>query len=280
MKEFGTVYGATQNIRANRLEERLRPLVPFPHRHAFYHLVFITSGSGWHDIDFHRYEATPGKLFLMKPGQVHSWQLSPKTQGFVIEFEESSLPNKGADALLLAGSLSRASEYYDLSIARLGNREQLVSIMHMIVKEYENQAENFEISLRSLLVALLIEISRLMNKDQRRTAPADPLFDRFFTLIEEHFQKEHEVAFYANALSTTAKALTMRATRAFGKSARTIIQERLLLEAKRLLAYSDLSIAEIAYELGFEDPNYFTRFFKGHVEATPGAFRSEVRERA
>ncbi|RYZ68648.1 MAG: AraC family transcriptional regulator, partial [Proteobacteria bacterium] len=79
--------------------------------------------------------------------------------------------------------------------------------------------------------------------------------------------------FYAQKMKLTAKALTMRVSRGLGKSARAVVQERILLEAKRLLTYSQHSIQVIAERTGFEDANYFTRFFKAHIGTTPSEFR-------
>ncbi|HEY1080152.1 MAG TPA: AraC family transcriptional regulator, partial [Bdellovibrio sp.] len=101
---------------------------------------------------------------------------------------------------------------------------------------------------------------------------------RFFTLLEEHFRSEHEVAFYAKKLDMTAKALTMKLHRLTGKSARTLILERALLESKRLLAYSDLSIQQIADGLGYSDANYFARYFGAKVRKTPSTFRKQAKK--
>lgn len=278
MKEFGTVYGATQLIRANRLEKRLKPLVPFPHRHAFYHLVAITSGTGWHEIDFERYSVSSGKLYFMKPGQVHSWHLSEDTEGYVIEFEESAVPAKGHEASAILRILDSIQPHYALPKAGEPASEKVFELLSCMVAEYDDQASHFELALKHYLIALLIELSRKSTQKSQLLPNVDSMLERFFKLIELNFQKQHEVSFYSRELGATSKSLTMRAFRTYGKSARAFIQDRLVLESKRMLAYSNLSIAEVGYELGFEDPNYFTRFFREHVGSAPGEFRSTVRQ--
>jgi AraC-like DNA-binding protein len=278
MSEFGTVFGATQIIRVNRLEKRHKPLVPFPHRHAFYHLVAVTSGYGWHEIDFERFSISPGKVFFMKPGQVHSWHLSEKTQGFVIEFEESAIPTKGPETGTILQIVKSLQAHYAHSKTKAKYPSKVFGILKAMLSEYEDQASNFELALKHYLTTLLIELSRLNESTATQPLSVDPTLDRFFSLIEENYQKQHEVAFYAQQLAASSKSLTMRSFRAYGKSARTFIQDRLILESKRMLAYSNLSIAEIGYELGFEDPNYFSRFFREHVGATPGDFRNKTRD--
>lgn len=90
-------------IRVERIENRLRPRVPFPHKHDFYHFLFLGAGSGWHEIDFQRFEVKKGQLFLMRPGQVHSWDLGKSTRGLVLEFTKGSLENSAKTVRLFDG---------------------------------------------------------------------------------------------------------------------------------------------------------------------------------
>ena len=268
MHEFGTVYGATQEVRVNRLEDRLDPLVPFPHRHDFYHLVAVTSGQGWHEIDFHQNAVGPFQVFFMKPGQVHSWQLHPKTAGFVVEFGSDALFEKTVDQL---------PDHIDLSLVSKVTRDSFFKVLELMLNEYEKRGAEFESSLRHYLVPVFIELARASPEKTKVKPTSDPLLNQFLQLVDRFFKTEHGVTFYAKQLKTTPKAITMRVTRGLGKSARAVIQDRFLLESKRLLAYSDLSISQIAYELGFEDPNYFARFLKKSTGMSPGAFRAKTR---
>ena len=272
MLEFGTVHGATQEVRVNRLEERLYPLVPFPHRHDFYHLVVVISGRGRHEIDFQAYRVGPYQSFFMKPGQVHSWQMHPNTKGFVVEFGAAALFEQSADHL---------PDHIDLSEVTSSRRDWFFGLLELMLNEYENHGTDFEKSLRHFLVPVLVELSRAAQNNKGKGSKvklaSDPLVAKFAELVEQNFRTEHGVTFYARHLKTTPKAITMRVTRSLGKSARAVIQERFLLESKRLLAYSDLSISQIAYELGFEDPNYFARFVKKATGLSPGAFRQKAR---
>jgi AraC family transcriptional regulator, transcriptional activator of pobA len=277
MKDFGTVLGDTQSIRINRLENRLTPLVPFPHRHSFYHLLVMTAGSGWHEIDFVRYSVSPDQIYCMAPGQVHSWQLSSNTRGYVIEFESNSITSQDMDQKLIRPLLQHAHAQTDLSRVSPDSRKRISQILELMIEEYETQRPHFEVYLKHLLTVLLLDFLRLGVASTRRAQDSDPCLEKFLSLVEQSFRKDHRVSFYAQQMKLTEKALTMRVSRALGKSARTIIQDRCLLESKRLLAYSNLSIHEIAFELGFEDPNYFSRFFKSKTRQSPGSFRLQVR---
>ena len=79
------------DIRVERLEKRINPKVPFPHRHDFYQLILITQGAGSHKIDFTIHKVFPGQVFVMKPAQVHSWTFDKKIRGIIIEFSRESM---------------------------------------------------------------------------------------------------------------------------------------------------------------------------------------------
>ena len=101
------------------------------------------------------------------------------------------------------------------------------------------------------------------------------IIENFKKLVESNFKEAHAVGYYADKLGVTSKALTMQLTRSIGKPPRLLIQERILLEAKRYLAFSNVSVAEIGYIIGFEDANYFIRFFRLHENKTPAQFRKQ-----
>ncbi len=267
MREFGTVVGVSGQIRANRLESRLDPLVPFPHRHSFYHLVWIEQGTGWHEIDFVRYPVGPRQFFLMKPGQVHHWSLSPDTRGVVIEFQGTSL-----DAWA-----QRFPDRIDFQEVSGDRRNSIVHTLERMVQENERNENYVDEALRSELAILIIGIART-GLEGKIAIPEDASDHVFVRLVESHFDIEHSVSFYAKQMRLSPKALTMRISRLLGKSARTVIQERVLLEAKRLLAYSELSISEVAERVGFDDPNYFARFFRTKEKRSPASFRKFSRE--
>lgn len=271
MQAFGVVSGLTHKIRVSRLEERLTPAVAFPHKHAFFHIVIPTAGGGWHEIDFVRHPARRGAIFVMKPAQVHSWSFRRGTAGYVIEFERGALPAKAQEHRAVARLLAHGNDRVEAASAVLA---RILALCEVMAAEYEAREGNFEAVVQSCVVAMLLVIARLDPVDE---AAAGDALARFHALVDEHHRRRHDVEFYAEKLRLSAKALTMRVSRATGKAARTVIHDRVVLEAKRLLAYSDLAIGDIGLELGFEDPNYFARFFKGKAGAAPGAFRETAR---
>lgn len=268
MQAFGVVRGAARGVRVTRLEERLAPRVPFPHKHDFIHIVVPTKGTGWHEIDFVRHPVAPGSVFVMRPAQVHSWQLAAQTSGYVVELEASAMPRRStlpaADCIMVEKNAWR----------------EIVGLCELMAVENERQASGFEEVLQGLFAAFLPMLRRQVpaaSAPVTKSASEGETSALFAALLEAEYRKHHDVDFYARRLKLTPKALTMRVTRATGISARGKIHDRLLLEARRLLAYSDLAIGAISGELGFEDPNYFARFFRKRAGESPGAFRTRAR---
>lgn len=273
MRSFGVVSGITNQVRVTRLENRLNPAVPFPHKHNFYHLVFITKGSGWHEIDFKRHTVKSGAMFFMMPAQVHSWSMSKDTCGIVVEFENLSMFS-GDESFVLAEALRPAASYLGL----VAEKKKIIHELYQtMLEEYEAEARDFEILLRLNLAQLIILFSRFIKNNAVKVSRISKFRDEFNELIEKNYKTHHNVEFYAKAMGVATKSLTAKVNRNLGKNVREIIQDRCILESKRLLAYSDLSVSEIALELGFEDPNYFTRFFKLKTKTNPGKFRQKVR---
>ncbi len=231
-------------------------------------IVYVTSGSGWHQIDFEKFKVTAGQIFMIKPGEVHIWKMSPQTKGFIVEYTDESVAKDQAilrQATLLPGMIRVQAK----------SREKMESMIVAMIQEYEKKDFGFEITLQSLLLQMLIQLLRDYPQiyQQKRDEPSTT--QKFRALIEEHFKKHHDVEYYAKAMGLSAKALTMRVARTTDQSARALIQERIVSEAKRLLTFTHLSVSEVGYDLGFDDPNYFVRFFKSQSGYSPLKFRKQ-----
>lgn len=265
---FGILKVSMSQIRVERLEERIKPAVAFPHKHDFYQVMLVTRGTGTHQIDFVHHKVSPGKLYLMKPGQMHSWKLAKNVKGFLVEFNRQSL-NAFRDSARLIQSFEQFPDAEELKGNTLSELQTLIGLM---AQEFKGQKEMQDLALQGYLNSFLIQLVR--NFQHELKAPKTiSLIEKFKDLLEKHYRQEHAVEFYAKKLSTSPAALTMQLARSLGKPPRQLIQERILLEAKRFLAFSELSIAQIGYELGFDDANYFTRFFRLHQKISPAAFR-------
>jgi AraC family transcriptional activator of pobA len=260
---LGILGVSMSGIRIEKLEDRLLPAVPFPHKHDFFQIILITKGSGFHQIDFERYKVAKNQIFIMKPGQVHAWHMNQSVTGIVIEFTSVSLPE-------FVQELHDLDDHYIIKDQE--TFDDLLKLSLLMRKEFSGRKDRYDVALRGHLMALLIQFGRLKEL-HAKTRRHDTQIEKFRRLVEEHFRQEHRVEFYAKELRVGPRALTMQVTRALGKSPRLLIQERFLLEAKRYLAFSELTVAQIGYELGFDDANYFTRFFRQHVKMSPAKFR-------
>lgn len=267
---FGIRKVHRSGIRIEQLQERIRPNVPFPHKHDFYQMILIQSGGGTHQIDFRKFKVSSQQLYVLKPGQTHAWNLSPACTGLVVEFGHSSLDEATVRNGLLT-TLDGMSDCHKLDKNHMRDLLRLISAMR---EEFESEGAHKESILKAYLNILLLKLI----PDERESSISDKkysLLNQFKKSLEKNFRVKHDVAFYAAEQNLSSKAFTMKITRATGKGPRFIIQERILLEAKRFLAYTDLSVSKIGEKLGFADANYFGRFFRIHEKCTPANFRKK-----
>ncbi|WP_413585282.1 helix-turn-helix domain-containing protein [Bdellovibrio sp. HCB274] len=258
------------DIRVERLKDRVIPKVAFPHKHDFYQIVIVHKSQGWHEIDFNTYPVKGGQAFFIKPGQMHGWKLARNSQGFVIEYTEESFNKNLLGGLNLPQHSRHVPDHFKIPS---GNSAFSESFLKLMESEFLQQGDNFELSLQSYLSLILLEALRVTKAADRELGKNDDVVTRFADLVEEFFQEKHQVEFYAARLKLTPKSLSAKVQKELDISAKEYILNRCLLEAKRLLSYSDLSVSEIGYNLGFEDPNYFSRFLKKNMKISAGKFR-------
>lgn len=247
----------------------------FPHRHDFYNLIFITEGSGTHDIDFKQYEIQPNQLFFMDDCQVHEWELQ-NIKGFTLFFKKEFYEVDEKSLLLKTLPFFNNSDS-DLPVVVFNeNDSQIVqTIFEEILIEFQQKNAHYQqlikVKLKSLLLyslraykPLYIESSSDLNISKIRS---------FEKLIEKHFITLKSVKHYADLLNITPNYLNSICNKTTGKSAGEMIRKRIILEAKRLLIHTTLSVCEMAFALGYQDCSYFIRVFKNDTGQTPEQFR-------
>lgn len=261
---FGIQKVSMSGIRVERLEDRLKPGVAFPHKHDFFQIMLVTQGSGEHQIDFKNHKVQVGQIYMMKPGQMHSWDLSRGIKGIIIEFNYQSLH--------IVKDFSLSPDVFLVTDKK--KFSELITLCEIMIRESDQKLDRYDECLQGYVTAFLINLMRL-TKASPKQAKSLTTIEKFRELLEKNYKSQHSVEFYASKLNTSTKALTMQFSRSIGKPPREIIYDRILLEAKRYLAFSQLTVAEIGYELGFDDANYFGRFFRVHEKKTPAQFRKE-----
>lgn len=155
--------------------------------------------------------------------------------------------------------------------------EALLEIVEKLEHEYEHDELGRANALRAYFEILLIELIRYRSGSAaaKILSPAAKLIEKFRALVDEHFQRRLSVQNYALMLEVSESHLSHTVRKHTGMTAGWFIQERVLLEAKRLLVHCEANISNIASELGFNDPAYFSRLFKKHTARSPRAFKSE-----
>jgi len=163
-------------------------------------------------------------------------------------------------------------------------QQKMQTLLEVFKDELEDADEIQATMLRTLLVRLIIKITRLAKKqyiDPEKINKSRLDIIRHFTLmVEEHYKQQHQVQFYASALNKSPKTLSNLFALYNQRSPLQIIQERIIQEAKRLFYYTDRSAKEIAQELGFEDAGHFSRFFKNQTDLSPSDFKKSIQTRA
>lgn len=249
------------------------------HRHLFYELLWLKSGNSVQLADFTEYIVTANQLLFLPQNVIHQCCDGQSAEGVLLLFKEDffSLDQAAAfrNFLLfnpLVGPLLLTPAPADEKTLR-----HLFNLLLDDASEPTNFSQN--LALQSLLYALLYKVEQIAQHSAgtakiHSVANLDVYF-RFSVLLETHFRTHHTVGFYASALHLSPKQLSRNlAISSRGSTTQQLIHARLIIEAKRLLAYSTHSVKEIAFTIGIEDAAYFSRLFKQKTGISPDAFRA------
>ena len=241
-----------------------------PHRHARLHQVLLVEkGGGSVTLDGKTHALNKGSLVNVPPEHVHSFRFEQGTHGWV-----TTLADELMDQLLVGVGTVRS----ELNQACVLRADPLITqTLHQIWLEFSAQEKARALVLRGLSGILLGWIARQL---QEETSDAklneSALVQHFKALIEQNYTAHWTVNQYAKALSISPTHLSRLTRSANGISALRMIEARLMREARRNLAYTNLSISTIAYALGFSDPAYFSRVFTRDAGVSPKVFRSQI----
>jgi AraC family transcriptional activator of pobA len=247
------------------------------HRHDYFEL-YLLEGEGEHFNDFETYAIETPSIVCVSPGQVHFWKQAATLQGpmicFTQEFVEKHAPS--------GYSLLHHPFWYPIanppiitvSTDQAGEARSLIEEMQ---REFIARKAGVEQILGLLLQALLLRINRIypLQNAQISSRSETHLLRTFLLALEQNFRTVTSITGYAELLRVNPEALTGAVKQQTGRTAGTFIRQRILLEAQRLLLHTSLTVSEIAYGVGFEDPSYFIRFFRRLTGKTPSAFRDQ-----
>jgi AraC family transcriptional activator of pobA len=237
------------------------------HRHDFFLVLALQKGSGLHTIDFMPYQIGDHAVFFMRPGQVHELVLKAGSTGHILQFSADFYPASG-ELLRQAGQ----QNHYTL------NEAVFAKIQQPLAAVFEEQRDKETRYQEVILANLGIFFTRLIRQQQEKTGTTEgryrqEQFDRFMALLEQHIFDKKQVSEYAAMLNLSTYQLNAIAKEVVAKTSSELINEQIVLEAKRCLLATSYQVNQIAYHMGFEDPSYFIRFFKKQTGASPEAFR-------
>ena len=284
IKEYPTVHreDAALSFRVFRMEDHFNEVggdADVPHRHQFYTVLLVKKARGTHAIDYITYPLEANQLFFVSPGQVHHVVEKECSYGFVLLFSVDFLHNNGIEVSFIENlhlfndygaspPLTLTAEQLDALYAQC----EQIKLLEQSDMKYKDAA------IGAVLKLFLIHANSFAavgDADSYLAGSGHELLRRFKQLVEQRYSQWHDAASFAKELGITADHLNRTLKTLIGKTVKDYIQSRLIVESKRLLAFSPLTNKEICFHLGFSDPANFSAFFKKHTGLTPSAFRKQ-----
>lgn len=254
-----------------------KDLVHDLHKHDFYFILAVEQGQGIHEIDFVRYGIQNNVLFILRPGQVHELRLAAGSTGYLLEFDTAFYqPNTVREEQ--RWKKVTVKNYCEVEQSRF---EQLLSFLSIIFREYAAKQEGYQEAIKACLDLFFIEFAR-QSPNPNQIAPGTNLytqerFEELLRLLETKITTVKSVSQYAGLLNCSVYQLNAITKASVGKTTADLINEQIILEAKRYLLATPNQIKDIAWHLGYEDTSYFIRFFKKHTGHSPEAFRKNFK---
>jgi AraC-like DNA-binding protein len=245
------------------------------HRHDYFYLLALKKGKGHHAIDFTPYPVEDNAIFLMRPGQVHQLTLQTASTGYLLEFMSGFYqPHDNYSKQLLQRAAH--TNFYQPGVA---GSKKIFSILTTIFGEYTGKQEGYQQAIQSNLGLFFIELARLQGGRSQTgvSAYTQERLEDFAGLLETHIAQHKQVSFYADKLNLSPYQLNSITRNTLGKTSSALINEQIILQARRLLLATSGQVKEIAWQLGYEDDSYFIRFFRKHTGYTPDAFRQHFK---
>lgn len=269
---YGETYGAHRqdwlHWETIQARSRLHDYRIAPHRHEqFFQLLHLTGGSAELMLDGDLHDLSPPSIAVVPAGIVHGYRFSADVSGLVVtlmerDLNESGLPRPGPmvidrDCPEIAAALTR------------------------LTAEADRPGAGHDVAMRAHLALLLVAIARAAPDaaGSEATGRAAHLVTTFRDLVEQRFRQTRRVADYAGAVGISHTHLNRICRQVLGRPALAVIEERVAVEARRLLLFSTLSIKQVGAELGYDDPAYFSRFIARRFGMPPAALRTQMRRR-
>jgi len=253
-----------------------------PHRHDdLLQILHINKGQGSFSIGALNNEISAPCLLITPRLAPHGFRFEKGIEGHVITIHHQWLLN------FFSQERNVLNVYENSQTIKMNKRSEswrhIDQTIDQLKREFFGSKPWRHQTVNALLVSLIVLIAREANNENQisnNQSKSIGYINKFKELLDTHYRDHFNIDFYANQIGVTQTQLNRVCRNILGKSALTVINQRLMLEAERDLLYTALSIKEIAYSLGFQDAAYFTRFFKKQSKQSPNEFRNSKREQS
>lgn len=244
------------------------------HFHDFEELIVVTEGSLTHYIDFKVEVLTAPFICYVSMGKMHRLEPESNLRGWVINYKTEFIPDSRLSFYSNFFTFTNIALSPGTCISRFNNLCELINT------EYSLEIVDY-VTIRHLVNGLI----SMFEAEKNRNIPVDnelkvsqvAAFNNFLAILEANFRSDRGVSFYADKMNMSERNLNLVCRNNFHKSVSEIIETRKLIQAKRMLMYSDKTVSEIGYELGYNEKSYFTRVFHARMDITPSRFREMTR---
>jgi AraC-like DNA-binding protein len=245
-----------------------------PRRIKKYVLIWCTKGTASVVVDEKELCVKQYNVLTITSGQIHYLKNIDKAEGFILEFTlDFFCKNDNDIELIFQNGLFC---HFDLNeVIAVSDHNMIRSQLELIMQELQLQPYQYLITIHSRIELILVEINRAKLARGDEIWKPDALFLKFLELVRANFKSNYSLSQLAQMLGTTEAKLNEQAKLHTGRTAQNVIYGLIASEAKRLLTYQNLSVKEVAYELGFNDPFYFSNFFKKYANISPKSYQQK-----
>jgi len=259
------------------------PMTWKPHRHNYHQVIWFPTANGTHCIDDVCFQMTGNDLFLLAEGQMHYFQNVTEMGGYILMFKDIFWDEPLKSIFYFKTSLFNSlmvNAHLQLSET---NANEITALMEVILKERQSDDYPGKIELiMSYLRILLIRISNFQLRDAIPIPHSNEsdylIFQQFIGLLEKEYIDHRDVLFYTEELNITNRKLADICNKYNGRNPKNLIENRILIAAKRYLQFDSLVIKEIAAVLNFSDQFQFSKFFKKLTGISPLEYRNQFQK--
>lgn len=243
-----------------------------PHSHRHYEILYFVKGNASHFIDFEEYQITDNSFFLVSYNQVHYITAKPNTynSGYAISISQEIINLLDVELRSLFGKFSQSPVFY----------LRINDFFTILFQQIKNELQSSRLKSTELTLSFLNILLTYVWREQQAVVSNKNInnnsFLEYINLLENNYKQIKSVKQYSKLLSITAKQLNRVCKQTLNQTALSVIHERINLEAKRKLFYSENQVKDICYDLGFKDTGHFNNFFKKMNNKTPMKFRTEM----